>query len=65
MPYIHLLVRRRAALVSHGQGRGDTAGNEVPTDVDDARTYVADLREGVLEEVELVGVAFRALVDDL
>ena len=62
---IYLLVRRCAALVPHGQRRRDTAGHEVPRDIDDARAYIPDLREGVLEEVELVGIAFRTLVDDL
>ena len=62
---IYLLIGRSAALVPHGQGCRDIAGHEIPRDVDDAGTYVSDLCKGILEEVELVGIALRALIDDL
>lgn len=58
-------VRAGAFLVLEHEGRGDAAGYEVVRDGDDAGGEGADLLEGVLEEVEVAGVAFGALVDDL
>jgi hypothetical protein len=54
-----------ALLVLEDEGRGDPAGRPVPGDVDDALGNIGELGEGVLEEVEVAGFAFGALVDDL
>ena len=52
-------------LVPQLQGAGELAGCVFPGDVDDAGGDVGEFGEGVLEEIEVAGGAFGALVDDL
>lgn len=59
------LICRSAALVPHRQGAGDAARHEIPRDIDYAGAYVPNFLEGVLEEIEFVGIALWAFVDYL
>jgi hypothetical protein len=47
------------------KGTVDAAGDEGVGGWDDAYAWVAQLGEGVDEEVQLGGCALRALIDDL
>ena len=54
-----------AALVDQFDRGGDTAGNVLPVDADNALRDVGQFREGALKEIEVVGVAFGTFVDNL
>lgn len=56
---------RGAALVVQDKGAVDAAGDKGVGGRDNAYAWVAQLGEGVDEEVQLGGGALRALVDDL
>lgn len=54
-----------AFLVLQSDGGIDAAGHEGPVDGNNAFRGAGKLREGGFEEVEVVGFAFGAFVDDL
>ena len=58
-------VLRRPLFVAEAERRGDAARDDVPRHIDDAEGRVCESGERVREEVEVVGAAAGALVDDL
>ena len=58
-------VLRRPLFVAEAERRGDAARDDVPRHIDDAEGRVCKSGECVREEVEMVGAAAGALVDDL
>ena len=58
-------VLRRPLFVAEAERRGDAARDDVPRHLDDADGWVCESGERVREQVEVVGAAAGAFVDDL
>lgn len=58
-------VLRRPLFVAEAERRGDAARDDVPRHIDDAEGRVCESGERVREEVEVVGAAAGALIDNL